>query len=126
MTMSIGGVSIPFDEQPDEGELQFTAPQRWVGINFINGNGRLLQFVYTDAREHRLHFTMSQDTKDDVEALYAAQATGGGPYEFIDSEHPPFDTGVNVMITEFNPVLGAQNRGLPWYDCWITLVESAA
>jgi hypothetical protein len=124
MTMTIGGVTIPLDEQPDAGEYPFARAQRWSSIPALGLVGSIQQMSGTDPLRFRLHFTPSQATLDDLQALYDSQANGSGPWALINDALPePYATGFDVIMQEFRPVLVDANRGLPWFDLWILFEE---
>lgn len=127
MTMTVGGVAIPFDEQPDAGEYVFARQQRWSSHGAAGLIGSIQQMGGVDPLRFRLHFTPSQATLDDLQALYDSQASGAGPWAIINDEIPePYLTGFDVIMTTFRPVLGDSNRGLPWFDLWIDFEEVMA
>ena len=118
MAWSIGSFTFDVADEPDEGEIQFVEPQRWVQVNFIGFTGRGLQYMWTDAREHRLHTTLVEADKDDLKAIYDARAN----VTFINPR-APFDVGVTVQMTEFSAEWNSNVRGDVYYDVDIVLVE---
>ena len=124
MTLEIGGYSIPFDEMPDRGTIPFVRKQRWQHNEGYGLIGRVSQMTGVDALTPRLHFTASQATVDALGALYAAQASGAGPYLVQDTDLPePWATGFMALIVEFDPQFNDSTPGYPWYDCWVSLEE---
>lgn len=119
MPWQIGSVTLDIADEPNEGDIQFVQPQRWASANPIGFTGRILQYVSTDAREHRLHFLLPVTVKDDLKALYDARA----PVTFINPR-APFDAGVTVQMTGFTAEWNSSVRGEShWYDCEMVLVE---
>lgn len=124
MTMSIGGVTIPFDEQPDAGAYPFVRQQRWISEGAEGLVGSVQQMTGTDPLKGQLHFTLSSATYAALAALYEAQASGGGPYALINDELPePYLTGIDIAMQGFAAELNESNRGLPWFDVLMTFEE---
>jgi len=126
MTMSIGGVTVTLTDQGDLGgsSLPFGRKQRWVSNPALGLVGSIQQMTGTDPLKGRVHWALSAATMVALQALYDAQASGGGPYEWKDTDLPePYLSGFDVVINEFDPTLGEGNRGLPWYDVFIGFEE---
>jgi hypothetical protein len=124
MTVSIGSFTFPYDSEPDDGAVSSIAQHNWIKVNGIGFRGSIKQYTHTDSREHPLHAGLVTADRDELQAIYDGQAQGGGPVTFIDTDAgEPFVTGVPVIITRFTAELNSSVRGLPWWDCWITLDE---
>ena len=127
MTMTLGGVTIALADQADLGGsvLQFVRKQRWVSHPALGLTGSIQQLMGTDPLRGRLHYALSSATKASLQALYDAQASGGGPYALQDTDLPePYATGFDVVINEFDATLNEGNRGLGWYDTVIGFEEA--
>lgn len=121
MAWDIGGVTLAIDEEPDDGALNFVQAQIWLRRIPLGPTGvTLKQRLSVGAAEpHRLHFNLSEATKNAIEALYAI----GDPVTLTVDGVDPFDAGVTVTITEMTAQWNSNVRGLPWYDVWLTLEE---
>lgn len=127
MAMSIGGVTIALNEQPDRGSYPFARPQRWVSQEALNLVGSVQQLMGVGPLHFRQHFALTPATKASLLALYESQASGAGPWAYINTDLPePYLTGFNVIMQEFSLELNEENRGLPWYDTWIVFEEVVA
>lgn len=118
MAWSIGSLTLGAGEQPNEGDIEFVQQQRWSRFKPIGYTGDILTYLGTDAREHRVHITCSETTKDSLKTIYDARTavTFIGPWA-------PFIVGVSVLILSCTSRKNRSVAGAARWDTWITMVE---
>lgn len=124
MVWSWGGVTLAFDEEPIDGNINFVRRREWAFANPRGQQGRLKQKLYTDALDGRVKLLLTETTKDALQAVFEAdEAT------LHINPRPPFDVGVMMLITKFtavwNPTVPGDDvtqEGV-WFECDLEMVE---
>ena len=120
MPYTLGSLTFPSSEHPNDGEIQDVQPQKWSEFEPIGAStpGTLLTYISSPSIKMRMHCVLKTATKDSLKSIYNARAA-------VTWITPDDVTGFLVVMTELTAVRNRALRGTGRWDCWFTLVKAS-
>ena len=126
MTVSIGAVTLAYEDTPDDGDWEYGLQLKTSKFNPEGYAGTIVTWHGQPGNRHRVHMFLPETPMQALRAVAAAQAE----ITVVNDDRPGLAGGVQMAIDEYSAAQNAKAPGATpdayYYDVWIGMVETGS